>query len=293
MELLQLQYFIKLAQTEHVSRTAEILHISQPALSATIRKLERELGVPLLEREGRGIRLSPYGKAFLPYAVSVFHSLENAKRELNDMAQKDSMRLSVGVASPYIWQDLLHGFRKSCPQVELSVYSLEKADYTEPLRSGAIDLYLGGLNFFEGNDLKKRVLYQDDMVLLVNRRHPLAEKKTVDLSECGKERFINLNKDASLQQLIRSMYQKAGLILQNEIECDYTLRDQMVIENYGISVTTRKSAQSVDSDETRIVDISFPAEKRVLGLVWVSGLAFTAAMRAFFDFACQCYSSPE
>ena len=81
MELLQLQYFLLLAKEQHVTRTAELLHISQPSLSATIKKLEAELGAPLFIRKGRNIVLSPYGEAFKQYAEEAFLLLEKCKRK--------------------------------------------------------------------------------------------------------------------------------------------------------------------------------------------------------------------
>ena len=77
MDLLQLRYFLKLAEHQHVTKTANILHISQPALSSTIKKLENELGAPLFERNGRNIVLSAYGEIFRTYVEEVFLSLEN------------------------------------------------------------------------------------------------------------------------------------------------------------------------------------------------------------------------
>ena len=66
MEMLQLKYFVTVARLEHMTKAAEELHIAQPALSKTIARLEEDLGAPLFERQGRQIRLNPYGKAFLP-----------------------------------------------------------------------------------------------------------------------------------------------------------------------------------------------------------------------------------
>ena len=71
------------------------------------------------------------------------------------------------------------------------------------------------------------------------------------------------------------------------MECDYTLRDQMVIENYGVSITTKTSAENVDSDQVTALALTSPKKKRILGLVWRKNLVFTPAMKQFHDFACQ------
>jgi DNA-binding transcriptional LysR family regulator len=90
MDLLQLKYFQTVARSEHMTRAAEELHISQPSLSKVISNLEEDLGVPLFERIGRQIKLSHFGKAFLSRVERIFLELEDGKRELSDMLENES-----------------------------------------------------------------------------------------------------------------------------------------------------------------------------------------------------------
>ncbi|SCJ53680.1 HTH-type transcriptional regulator gltC [uncultured Eubacterium sp.] len=287
MELLQLKYFLMLARTEHVSKTAAALHISQPSLSSTIKKLENEVGVPLFTRQGRNIRLSPYGHAYLTYVEQIFTALENGQRTLAVMKGQDDRHLALGILSPYIWKDLLRAFSESHPSVKMDRYSMEGSNHIKALLNGNVDMYLGALNGLSDRNLTSKVLYEDDMVLLVNKSHPLADKKEIDLRECRNESFINLSKSTNLQQFISEIYEDAGFVPDSIMECDYTLRDQMVIENYGVSITTKTSAENVDSDQVTALALTSPKKKRILGLVWHKNLVFTPAMKQFHDFACQ------
>lgn len=290
MELLQLKYFLHLAQSEHVSQTAAELHISQPSLSATIKKLENELGVPLFVRNGRNIYLSDYGRLYQTYVRQSLDALENGRVALDEKRGFDDRHLSLGILSPYIWSDLLYHFGQKYPDIVVDRYSLESSNYCKLLRSGKIDMYLGGVHDLEAHDFASTVLYEDDMVLLVNQNHPLAQQETIDLRQCGGIRFINLGEYTSLQQFISSMYQEANLTPASVLECDYTLRDQMVIENHGVSVTTQTSARSVNSDQIKALPITFPARKRVLGLIYRKNRLFTPAMKKFHRFTCEYYS---
>ena len=146
MELLQLQYFLLLANQQHVTRTADILHISQPSLSLTIKKLEAELGVPLFTRKGRNIALSPYGEAFKQYVEDAFFSLENGKRVLSRMQNTDSSTLNLGLLSPYVWNELLILFNDLYPNLSINRRSIEDHRFWDSILSGDIDFYLGGLN---------------------------------------------------------------------------------------------------------------------------------------------------
>ena len=92
MELLQLKYFLILCESQHVSKTAEKLNISQPSLSSTIKKLEKELGVPLFVRKGRNLELSPYGQVYREYAREVFLALENGRRRINLIRDEDEKK---------------------------------------------------------------------------------------------------------------------------------------------------------------------------------------------------------
>ncbi|MFR7991165.1 MAG: LysR family transcriptional regulator [Anaerovoracaceae bacterium] len=291
MELLQLKYFLYLARNEHVSRTAEQLHISQPSLSSTIKRLEQELGVPLFEKKGRNIVLSEYGKIYLNYVESAFALLENGERALRTKKGDDDRHLVLGILSPYIWQDLLHAFSDAYPQISVDRHSLEGNEYIRSLFEGKIDLYIGAITQREMTGLEYRILYEDDMVLLVNKKNSLSEKKEIDLRDCGDVNFINLGDETSLQQFLTELYREAGLSPRVIMKCDYTLRDEMVIENRGVSLTTKTSALRLESDQVVPVDITFPKRKRILGLVWRKNLHFTQAMCDFYDFCIRWFSS--
>ena len=293
MELLQLQYFLLLANQQHVTRTAEILHISHPALSVTIKKLESELGVPLFVRKGRNIALSPYGEAFKQYVEDAFFSLENGKRVLSRMQNTDSSTLNLGLLSPYVWNELLILFNDLYPNLSINRRSIEDHRFWDSILSGDIDFYLGGLNQLEEMDtsrLDHTTLYEDNMVLLVHKDHPFASRESIDLRECRNESFINLAAETNLQQFINRMFHRAGFVPKVVMTCDYTLRDQMAADGHGVSITTELAALKSDVKGVVHIPISFPAEKRKLGLVWRRNRVFSDPMEKFYDVSLRFYS---
>ena len=293
MELLQLQYFLLLANQQHVTRTADILHISQPSLSLTIKKLEAELGVPLFTRKGRNIALSPYGEAFKQYVEDAFFSLENGKRVLSRMQNTDSSTLNLGLLSPYVWNELLILFNDLYPNLSINRRSIEDHRFWDSILSGDIDFYLGGLNQLEEMDtsrLDHTTLYEDNMVLLVHKDHPFASRESIDLRECRNESFINLAAETNLQQFINRMFHRAGFVPKVVMTCDYTLRDQMAADGHGVSITTELAALKSDVKGVVHIPISFPAEKRKLGLVWRRNRVFSDPMEKFYDVSLRFYS---
>ncbi len=293
MELLQLQYFLLLANQQHVTRTAEILHISQPALSLTIKKLENELGVPLFVRKGRNIVLSSYGEAFKAYVEEAFLSLENGKQVLARLKNEDSEILNLGLLSPYVWNELFMLFNDLHPQVKINRRSIEDHRFWDSILNGDIDFYLGGLNQMDQLDtsrLQYTTMYEDNMVLLVRKDHPFAGRRSIDLRECRNESFINLAEETNLQQFINQMFRHAGFRPKVVMTCDYTLRDQMAADGHGVSITTQLGALKSDAHGVVPIPISFPAEKRKLGLVWRKNRVFSDPMEKFYDVAMRFYS---
>ena len=293
MELLQLQYFLLLAKEQHVTKTAELLHISQPSLSATIKKLEEELDAPLFVRKGRNIALSPYGEVFQSYVEEVFLALKNGKATLSKMKNQEDSVLNLGLLSPYVWNELFLLFSDQYPEITINRRSIEDQRFWDGIVEGDIDFYLGGLNRIEELDtsrLQYSVLYEDSMVLLVHQNHPLASRETIDLRECVEESFVNLSEDTNLQQFLNQMFQQAGFIPKVVMTCDYTLRDQMVAEGHGVSITTRLGAQKSNVSGTVAIPITYPAEKRKLGLVWRKNRVFSGPMEKFYNVADRFYS---
>ena len=292
MDLLQLEYFLRLAANEHVSKTAEQLHISQPSLSATIKKLEAELGVPLFIRKGRNIALSPYGQAFKTHVEEAFLALDNGRQAIDRLRGTDDCQLNLGLLSPYVWTEVFQDFAALYPEVRINRYSVEGYRYVDQILAGKIDLYLGGINRIESLDngkIQYTTLYEDDMVLLVHKSHPLAGRAGIDLRECKDEHFINLDPSTNLQQFISALLDQAGFDPTVVMVCDYTLRDQMVAERHGVSITTRLAAHKTEETDVTYVPITWPAEKRRLGLVWRRGRVFSQSMQKFHDVACDFY----
>lgn len=109
MEILQLQYFCAVAENLHVTRTAELLHVAQPALTQSIRRLEKELGVPLFQKKGRNIILTEYGAYLYQKAAPVLQKLDQIPEKLQEMAhiRKKTLRINVLAASTIVTDALI------------------------------------------------------------------------------------------------------------------------------------------------------------------------------------------
>ena len=293
MELLQLKYFLELCETQHVSKTAEKLNISQPSLSSTIKKLEKELGAPLFVRKGRNLELSEYGQVYKDYIQQAFFAMENGRRQIKLMRDEDEKSINLGILSPYVWNDTFRSFREQYPDIKINQFSIEGFKFLSAIIDGRIDMYIGGVNNIYNEKIEYETLYDDEMAILMHKSHPFAHRKKISLTECYNEKFINLDSSTNLQKFISTMYQDAGFEPNVIMVCDYTLRDQMVIENYGISITTKLSAMQCKSDKVSYAIITEPAQRRKLGIAWRKNAVFTKSMKLFYDFAKDYYRNVE
>ena len=139
MELTQLRYFQTAAYYQHISRAAEELNISQPALSTMISRLEKELGVPLFDHNGRSIILNQNGQRFLQRVNHILMEVENSKRELQDIADEGDNSISLAVSSSQFLQGM-HAFMYQHPNYKWNQRVAENKEIAALLNRGQIDL---------------------------------------------------------------------------------------------------------------------------------------------------------
>ncbi len=296
MELLQLRYFLALAKEEHMSRTAEKLFISQPSLSLTIKKLEDELGVKLFDRTGRNIKLNRYGKAFLPHVEDVFSSLERGINDLKKLQGHYENQVLIGIQTPYVWQDLTRDFLHQNPEVTLGQRSIEGNGFISQLLQEEIDFYVGSLG--DGNEAEKEALLESvefakgDVYIIVNSKSPLAKRESVLLKEVRDEYIVSRNSSDNFQKYTDALCREAGFTPRIALECDYTLREKMVAQGYGISFSTEYAIRWLEADDVTPVRLADPGIKRIYQLIWKKGRSFTPTMKKFYDFTTHFIAAP-
>ncbi len=193
MELLQIKYFKVIAQTENISKAAQLLYIAQPSLSQTLKRLEKELGTPLFDRNGKKITLNAAGKIFLKYCDNILGSVENAKRELaeyNNNPPRD-VNISVECASLHI-PDIIERIRKSFPEIMPHIYQSGCDDWDIKLYSDC------------GNDCceSSLLLTEEPIGVLMPKGHPLADKAEITRADLSDYAFISLGTSSNLYKII-------------------------------------------------------------------------------------------
>ena len=193
-----MRYFVAVAEMENVSRAAtQRLHVAQPSLSRQIRDLEDEIGVPLLERTARAVRLTDAGRAFLDEARAILKYTNDAVLKARAIGGKRETELHVGdfpLAAGRIMPGLLRQYQKAMPNVRVKLHDWPVEREIAGVRDGQLQLAII-VPPLTGNwcrELCFEELLSVRVCLAVSCNHPFARRKVVSLAEAAREPFIGL-----------------------------------------------------------------------------------------------------
>src|SRR6266481_3609426 len=217
MELRQIRSFLSIAETLHFGRTAQLIHLSQPALSLQIRALEEEVGVRLFERNRRKTTLTAAGFAFRDDAVAALSQLDQATRKARLAAKGKLGLLRIGFISTVgseMVPNIIRQFRELNPEVEFSLRAITTADQIRMLETGLLDIGFLRLPIGGHSALDVVTVHREPFVLVVPASHKLAKRKRVRLSEVSDQDFVMYERTYApgFHDLIFGMLRDAGIV---------------------------------------------------------------------------------
>ncbi len=212
MDIRQLNYLVALAREKHFTRAAEACNITQPTLSARIRQLEDELGVPIVERGQRYIGLTREGATVLKWAQVILDAGQSMTQELGAMGQGLSARLKIGViptallATPRITELM----RRLHPRLEFTIRSLSSVEILGGLKDHALDAGVTYLDNEPITGLKALTLYRETYRLVVRADHALATAASVTWKDAAALPLCLLNPEMQNRRIIDGIFRRAG-----------------------------------------------------------------------------------
>ena len=242
MELRQIRSFLSIAETLHFGRSAELIHLSQPALSLHIRALEEEVGVRLFERNRRKTTLTAAGVAFRNDAAAALSQLEQAihRAKLAASGKLGLLRIGfVSTAGIEIVPDIVRQFRKSNPEVEFALRNILTAEQAQMLKSGSLDVGFLRMPLGEHSALDVVTVHREPFVLVVPSSHELAKRKRVRLREVAGEDFVMYERTYApgFHDLMYGIFRDAGIvpnISQTAVEIPMLI--SLVASGMGITI---------------------------------------------------------
>ena len=191
MELRQLKYFVRTAQTLNFSEAARSLYVSQSTLSQQIKALEDELGTVLFQRDSHSASLTQSGSLLLPLAIQTIQDSEACKAQVNDLKEMLTGELNIGVTYSFshILTETVKNFVKDYPGVKLNIFYRNMSELMEALRHREVDLVLAFKPGQPYNEIESSNLFCDRLSVIMRKDHALARRKSISLEELNRHRL--------------------------------------------------------------------------------------------------------
>jgi LysR family hydrogen peroxide-inducible transcriptional activator len=288
MNLRDLRYLVALADTRHFGRAAQRCHVSQPTLSAQIKKLENYLGVQLIERHPRRVTLTETGAKIVPLARRMIEESDAivslARNEHDPLAGRLNVAL-IPTIGPYLLPLVTRQLRKQLPRLKLMLYEYQTGLLLEKLRAGDVDVGVLALPVsLEG--LESRELYVEPFTLAVPNTSPIAKKSHVKLEDIADETLLLLEdghclRDQALDVCSRIDVRESDDYRATSLE---TLR-QMVAAGLGVTLLPELATRGPFGSGQGLAVKSFskPVPSRTVGAVWRRSSTRGEAIKAVCD----------
>ena len=280
MELTQMRYFLEVAQTQHITRSAQKLHIVQPALTKAIHKLEEELGVPLFTRKGRNIVLTQYGTYLRDKLTPVMKSIDDIGDNISQMVEveRHTVRLSVLAASTIITQAIIE-YRKKYPDVNF--YLLQNPD------DELFDVEIT-TNLFYNNKTDSemnRFVCTEKIFLAVPDNNKYKDKTSISLADVKNEGFISLSGSKQLRTICEKFCHHAGFEPNIIFESDspYAVKN-MIAANLGVGFWPEFSWGRINNSTVKLMEITDPVCRRDILVTYRDIKTDNSYSLKFFEF---------
>jgi LysR family transcriptional regulator, benzoate and cis,cis-muconate-responsive activator of ben and cat genes len=216
MELRHLRYFVAVAQERNFTRAAEKLCIAQPPLNRQIHDLEAELGISLLDRDSRPVRLTEAGRLLYEHAILVLERIDDLRTMMRRFREAERPRYVIGFVASTIYAALPHlirRFRAETPGVDVSLVEMVSLEQIAALKDGRIDVGFGRIRF-DDPAVRRDVLREERLVVALPLSHPLlAQEGPLSFAELAGEKLIlypRLPRPSYADQVI-SIFRDRGL----------------------------------------------------------------------------------
>jgi DNA-binding transcriptional LysR family regulator len=272
MELHQLEYLIAVIEEANFTRAAARLHVSQPGVSAQIRRLERELGHTLLDRSTRTVRTTDAGNVILPHVRAALHAVANVRVALDELAGLLRGHVSVGTVAaggPLDIAGCLADFYRDHPGIEITLSEDTSQRLVASLLNGRLDLALIGLADTTPEGLALKVITDQRLAVIVASQHPLARRRTVKLTDLADEPLITLPAGSGIRAALDAGFAAAGLRPRIAFEAgDPVVVTRLAGQGLGIAVLPAAEDTETPQHDIRKITITNPPMRARLALAW-------------------------
>lgn len=288
LELRQIKYFIEVAKREHVTDAANALHVAQSAVSRQIFNLEAELGVDLFIREGRSIKLTTVGRAFLERMEQAMNVIDDARQIVEEYTDPERGTIHIGFPSSlatYMLPTAISAFRNEYPHVK---FSLNQGSYhylKEAVVRGDVNIALMAPVPTNISKTKGTILFTEDLVALLPKRHPLAKEKSLTLNDLRNDSFILFPEGFILREMVDKACLQFGFKPRMAFEGE-DIDGIKGLVSAGLGVTLVPEITIVENipRSTVAIPIVEPSVTRTVGMLIPTERTLLPTEKLFFQF---------
>ena len=280
MEINQMRYFLEVAETQHVTRSAERLHIAQPALSKAIHNLEQELEVPLFASKGRNIVLTEYGRYMRDKVKGILSEIDDLPQELKHMAGRENATIHLKVlAASTLITDAIIEYRKRHPKINFQLMQNDQS------RIYDISVTTERVKNQETVSSENRFELSEKIFLAVPAEHRLSGAGKINLSEVGNDGFISLMGSKQLRWICDKFCRQAGFEPRIIFESDNPAAvKNMVCSNMGICFWPEFSWGNLQKGSAVLLEIEQPLCEREIIFKCRENKPDNRTVKDFFEF---------
>ena len=286
MEFRHLRYFIAVADALHFTKAAQGLPVSQPALSAQIKQLEQEIGVPLFDRVGRSVQLTRAGVIFREHARRALREMELAQTAIAEAEGLEGGTLAVGVVqtvNAYLVPEIVARFSTLYPHVGLKLDELSGPDIESGVKSGFLDLGIGFVPV-TSDRIESQQMFEEDFVLITSPRHRLSSRRFLSISSLTDEALVLLPGPFCTRRLLDESFQQAGVRPTVIVEMNSIEGILATVRTSKLATILPRLALGLGRHASlRAIPLKHPTPHRAIGLLWKKGGYRSGAAQALAD----------
>lgn len=218
MDIAKIESFLVLVKQQNFAKTADLLFISQPALTKRIASLEDELGVPLFNRMGNKTYLTTEGEAFKPFAEQILATYNNAKESIRQIESMEYGTLNFGTTNfigVYLIPQIISKFHELYPNITINMVINSSTNIIDMLHKNQLEfVFLSDYIELDENQYEVKDYAQDHLKLIVGNKHPLYHHKTCRLKDVENDLYITKKKVLHSINFLKNSFKNLTLILK-------------------------------------------------------------------------------
>lgn len=286
MTITQLQYFVTVVKTNSITKAAKQLFVSQPAVSSSIKELEKEFNTTLFVRYNNQIVLTDEGHHLYKLAVNLLQNYANSYEDMKNYVKKSSV-LKIGVPpmlGSFIVPSLIQEYTKENQHIEIQLIELGSVANQKAILNGEISC---GFTVKHNNNIDSELEYinvvNTSLFFAINKNNPLAKKKVISIADIKNTPLILMKEDCLQSSLIQGEFEKVGLFPNVKIRTNqlYTIKELLSSNNLGAFLFTQ--VFKYDSEDIQAIPLEEPLDFEII-LAWKKNTTLSELIQNFIDF---------